>query len=744
MKFIKRNWMRVWQAAFLLSATTWLFAPYLNDLLSERTTYISQYMVPNMPYAWIFRTGEFIAALLLLLMAAKVYAKYKRLTIPVALLSVIGVVVLVDLLVPATCTIVDYACKETNNIQNIVHNIESIIGYMAFIGFGLWDSIKNKRMPSMIFTSLGLGLGLFLTIGLADKYELTTVTQFAFQFLAVVWTAWFAATLFDKQKYVIKQSYVNKVVGYWVGLQGIVSLVVAVGHIDLYSRHAGAYFGANDVLIGSHGVIVGIVLLYLSRQLVRGERRAWQLLLVLLGVEIIKYATVASNMSLVLTTLLTFVAIFVARDFFNRGMVHYSWRTRTYDVVRVLIGAGIVVSVVSILVMRTPLSSRLQSAFKNTHKTVVATQDGVESHIGNSIRNRTNSAVIAAVAWLVLWSLFRPAKPIGLFADQQEIEEAESLLAYHSNSTEDLFKLWPEDKEYFWSKNRDGFIAYKVVGPVAFALADPIAPNKSARKRLLKDFIAFCQTHGWHACFVLVSEESIPMYEKSKMKKMQIGASAVIDIAQYASETSTNKWWRWQRNKGRKMNYQYEILEPPHASGVMKRLKEISDEWLTRGGHQEESFAMGYFDEKYLERCRIHILRNEAGEIIAFVNQMHTFNNQPQTTIDLIRFVSEEQNANNFLLYSMLLRLDEEGEYKYFDLGFVPLAQMRGKLANAARKLGANRYSAGGLEQFKGKFAPTWKPNFIAYDGDVADLGLIALNLEKAMKPTSKEVKSKN
>lgn len=741
MNFLKRNWMRVWQAAFLLSATTWLFAPYLNDLLSERTTYISQYMIPEMPYAWIFRTGEFIAALLLLLMAARVYAKYKRLTVPVTLLSLLGVIVLIDLLVPATCTVVDYVCRETNNIQNFIHNLESTIGYMAFIGLGFWDAIKNKRLPSKIYTGIGLVLGIFLTTGLADKYELTTITQFVFQFLAVVWTAWFVATLFDKQKYVIRQSRVNKVIGYWVGLQGVLSLVVATGHIDLYSRHAGAYFGTNDVLIGSHGVIVGIILLYLSRQLIRGERRAWQLLLVLLGVEVVKYATVASNISFVLTTLLTFVAIFVARDFFNRGMVHYSWKTRTYDIVRVLIGAGIVVAFASFLVMRTPLSSKLQTAFKETHKTAVATHDYADSRIGSSIRSRANSVAIAAVCWFILWSLFRPAKPIGLFANKQEIEEAEALLEYHSNSTEDLFKLWPEDKEYFWSKKRDGFIAYKVVGPVAFALADPIAPTKTARKKLLKEFIAFCQTHGWHACFVLVSEEAVSIYEKAKMRKMQIGASAVIDIAQYASETANNKWWRWQRNKGRKMNYQYEILEPPHAADVMKRLKEISDEWLTRGGHQEESFAMGYFDEKYLQRCRIHILRNEAGEIIAFVNQMHTFNNQPQTTIDLIRFVSEEQNANNFLLYSMLLRLDEEGEYKYFDLGFVPLAQMRGKLANAARKLGANRYSAGGLEQFKGKFAPNWKPNFIAYDGDVADLGLIALNLEKAMKPLSKDTK---
>lgn len=727
----------MWQVAFLLTSTLWLLAPYLNDTLSERTTSISQYLIPGMPYAWLFRAGEFVSALLLFWVAAKIYAKYRRFTVPVALLSLIGVVILIDLLVPATCVVSNYVCQETNNIQNALHIIESLIGYGAFIALGAWDAVKNKRTTSIIFAGVSLLLGLVIASGLSAKYDALTITQFSLQFLAVVWTAWFVGTLFDKQKYVIEQSRLTRVVGYWVALQGILSLVFATGHISLYSTHNGVYFAGSGAWVGSHGIIVGITLLYLSRQLVRGERRAWQILLVVLGMEVIKYATIASNIGPVIVTLVTFVIIFACRDFFNRGMVRYTWKARTFDILRVLLGAAVVIVVVSFLLMRTPLGDKLRNGFRTTHKTAVASRNFADGHVRDSIRNRTNSVLIAAVCWFVLWSLFRPARPLGVFASKQEIEEAEALLENYSNSTEDLFKLWPEDKEYFWAKNRDGFVAYKVVGPVAFALADPIAPTKAARKRLLKDFITFCRTNGWRACFVLVSEDAIAMYEKSRLRKMQIGASAVIDIHEYATETSNNKWWRWQRNKGRKMNYQYEVLEPPHSNETMKRLKEISDEWLTRGGHQEESFAMGYFDENYLQRCRIHVLRNEQEEIVAFVNQMHTFNNQPQTTIDLIRFVSSEPNANNYLLYSMLHRLDEEADYTYFDLGFVPLAQMRGKLANVARKLGANRYSAGGLEQFKGKFAPNWKPNFIAYDGDVGELGLIALNLEKAMKPES-------
>ena len=40
---------------------------------------------------------------------------------------------------------------------------------------------------------------------------------------------------------------------------------------------------------------------------------------------------------------------------------------------------------------------------------------------------------------------------------------------------------------------------------------------------------------------------------------------------------------------------------------------------------------------------------------------------------------------------------------------------------------------AKGLEQFKNKFDPVWEPNYLAYEGDMTDLAVIALNIEKAM-----------
>jgi lysylphosphatidylglycerol synthetase-like protein (DUF2156 family) len=70
-----------------------------------------------------------------------------------------------------------------------------------------------------------------------------------------------------------------------------------------------------------------------------------------------------------------------------------------------------------------------------------------------------------------------------------------------------------------------------------------------------------------------------------------------------------------------------------------------------------------------------------------------------------------------------------------FDLGFVPFAKARGPLLSIAKAVATDRFSAKGLEQFKNKFRPSWEPNYLAYEGDIADLAVIALNIEKAMEP---------
>ncbi|MGZ6005763.1 MAG: bifunctional lysylphosphatidylglycerol flippase/synthetase MprF, partial [Candidatus Saccharimonadales bacterium] len=310
-----------------------------------------------------------------------------------------------------------------------------------------------------------------------------------------------------------------------------------------------------------------------------------------------------------------------------------------------------------------------------------------------------------------------------------DLEKVRLALARYSNSTEDYFKLWPTDKNYYWDTIGKGFIAYKVIGSVAFALADPVTvPEK--RRLMIQEFVDWCRSNSLRACFIPVTQISLDKYEG--LNKLDIGSSAVIDVHQFVSATSNNKWWRWKRNRATKQGYQYAKSAAPHDPIFLQALKAISDEWLDTGGHQERGFALGYFDEDYLNQCDIHYLKDEAGKIVAFTNQLPTFKNANTQTIDLLRYLPEAKDSMPFLIYSLIQQLDSEG-CKSFDLGLVPFASSKNPLVSVAKILSAGRFSAKGLEQFKNKFEPDWQPNYICYDGDLGDLALITLNLEKAL-----------
>jgi phosphatidylglycerol lysyltransferase len=165
----------------------------------------------------------------------------------------------------------------------------------------------------------------------------------------------------------------------------------------------------------------------------------------------------------------------------------------------------------------------------------------------------------------------------------------------------------------------------------------------------------------------------------------------------------------------------------------LAQLARLSDEWLRTGGHKERGFALGYFDEDYLQQSNLHLLRDDSG-VVAFANELPLFRGSETLTIDLLRYDPAAQDAMPFLLAQVLHDARVRG-YERFDLGFVPFAASKGALVRVAVALSSSRFSAKGLEQFKNKFQPDWQPNYLAYDGDMADLALIALNLEKAMKP---------
>ena len=722
--------MMLWQLLFLIAGTSWLWASHLNPGLSYRTSLISQYESPFQPYSWLFRLSDLLAGALLLLMAAT-FLKTRDKRTTGRFLLLLGIGLLLDPLLTTTCYDTGNACREYFSFNFLLHAIETVVTCAAFFIIAIYDSWLRKKLVSILFAVFQAAYGVLFISQLAHQDHFNTVSQYIYQTALIVWLAWFCRDSLVSGSFRTKTNeprLVKTFTAAWAFINGILAIVISLAHIHVVGKIKGLYFTGDSAWLAQHGVIIGVAMLYLSRHLARGERRARQIFLFITGIETIKYSVISPNPGLMLFYMLTFVGLFIFRDDFDRGIVPLTWRVRLKDLY-FMVGGLLLATLAALLALDSDSRASVitSRSIDNFFDYVARNDTAAHSHVNSALLAHSISAFIAAAAISVLWILFRPSK---VARRGRYYGLAEKILTRHSSSSEDFFKFWPRDKEYFWNQTQDGFVAYKIVGPIAFALADPVGRDKAA---LLKDFSQWCRGRRLKVCFLPVYENSKELYENYGLTNLQIGSSAIIDIKDFVENTAADKWWRWRINKAQKSGLEYRQSIPPHPRSLLWQLNKVSDTWLSQGGRSERGFALGHFDEGYLQKCTVHYLVNQKGEVMAFTNEVPLFRNSKIMTIDLLRHVPET-GSMPYLLYKTLEWTNiNKTNYQFFDLGFVPFARASGPLLAIARTFSAERFSAKGLEQFKNKFKPDWQPNYMAYEGDLADLAIIALNIERAM-----------
>lgn len=724
----------LWQLLFLVLSTTWLWAPHLNHVLSYRTALISQYEAAGAPFSWLFRLGDVLGAILLV--AGAVVRRHDA-KVASYLLLVIGLGMMIDPIWSTTCHTTGSVCMEYVSPSFIVHAVETVVTSLAIFVLASYDACTRKRLVSIAFVVFQLLYGgLFLT-QLADHESFNTVSQYAYQLLVTLWLAWFYGDFWrgEARKIdAVKLNMVKRTIAVWAFLNGLLAILVSLIHLHLLGRakSLGLYFAGNHAWLAQHGVIVGVIMLYLSRQLARGELRARQILLVILGIEALAYSVVTPSWPLMVVYFSTFCILFVIRDAFDRGVVALTLKMRLKDVL-FMVGSLVIAALLALGVLfRTPNLARITiGSIDHFFDYTIRSNILPKAELRSALLAHTMSAFLMASIGVVLWILFRPyKKPAPTEPDYVRVRER---LTTYSTQPDDYFKLWPPDKSYFWSHNGKSFIAYKTVGSIAFVLADPIGPFAN-HFQLLDAFIAWARGHRLRVCILPIFEHSLPMYEAAGLNSLHIGSSASVQIDTFLAQTIRDKWWRWQQNRAIKNGYEYFIAQPPHNQKLMGELRQVSAAWLGKEGRQEHGFALGYFDETYLQECAVHYLRDSSGRVVAFANQLPTYASVRVASVDLIRHMPEISNAMPYLLLKTIETVYSHGGYEYFDLGFVPFAAVKNPVLTVVRTLSGGRFSSRGLEQFKNKFKPEWRANYLAYDGDMADLALVAMNLEKAMK----------
>jgi phosphatidylglycerol lysyltransferase len=340
-------------------------------------------------------------------------------------------------------------------------------------------------------------------------------------------------------------------------------------------------------------------------------------------------------------------------------------------------------------------------------------------------------------------SLFQPLR-IRLSAQNTERERAAELLRRYGGPSEEFFKLWPHDKQYFFDDSGQSVLAFHVNRGVALCLGDPVGdPERYAN--LLVSFKNLCFHNDWLPGLVYVADKQRELYEQQGYSLQKLGEEAILDLRHFQKELADTKYFRQIRNKFTKQDFVCELLRPPHHQAVLDRLQAISGEWLAQGGRTERGFVMGYYSDEYMQLCDIMIARDAAGTIQAFVSLVPADFNQREATYDLLRQSKGSLgNVNDFLLMSLIDELAAQG-YQRLNLGLCPLVGLDDETDVERKNLidgvlqfayanGDRFYSFSGLHRFKAKYEPEWHDRYLGYQNGVRGFSRTMASLMRAMR----------
>jgi phosphatidylglycerol lysyltransferase len=337
---------------------------------------------------------------------------------------------------------------------------------------------------------------------------------------------------------------------------------------------------------------------------------------------------------------------------------------------------------------------------------------------------------------LLVTSLFKPVR-FALSSSRIDKKRAHEILEATSRSSEDYFKLWPDDKRYYFSSSRNSFLAYKTTGRTAIVLGDPCGQSEEFAD-LIRDFHAFVTSNGWLVAAINGTHISEELYRQKGLSELFIGNEAIIMVADFIRHTSRSKHFRYVYNKAIRDGLTVEHWQTIDEQ-QMAVLRHISNEWLSQGGRKEYTFFMGYFDADYLRAGSVMVVKQH-DTVVGYVNLVPSFV-EKEASIDHLRSTPVASSVSMHYLLAQVIDMLHKAGKTSLNIGLAPLSgieleadqpRLTGGLLRLIKKFGERLYSFQGVEQFKGKSDPVWYPRYLYYTGGVASLATIARDLDQS------------
>jgi lysylphosphatidylglycerol synthetase-like protein (DUF2156 family) len=481
-----------------------------------------------------------------------------------------------------------------------------------------------------------------------------------------------------------------------------------------------------SVAAGALIAMAGLALVALGRGILRGQRRAWRVAVVLLAGTIVLHIIADVDVEESLFALAVLVLLLVNRRDFQAASDWSSLRSAL-----VALGVGVVG-----ITLLTAASIELFIHIGHHHHSHIpwwtalwAVSErlvGIQTVPLPQRADRFLAPALLAIGLTIvaiaLFLLTRPVVDRRLTSGRTAEFRARDIVRRHGVSTLDYFAL-RSDKKWFF--HRDSLVAYAVYGGVCLISPDPIGP-RNEREQVWGAFRRFADSHGWVPSVMGAGEDWLPVYRDSGMHHIYLGDEAVVRVQSFSLAGGTMKGLRQAHNRIKKYGYTATFHDPAHLDpSLSAELTALMS--LSRQGEHERGFSMmlGRVFDPRDTGLLLAVVRGPDGKAAA----MCQFVPAPGISgysLDLMRR-DPADHPNGLLDFALVSTIEHlrDGGYQGLSLNFATLRSTLsgdkgdGTMQRAERWFLKKLSSFAQIEslwRFNAKYEPEWLPRYVVFD----------------------------
>jgi lysylphosphatidylglycerol synthetase-like protein (DUF2156 family) len=482
-----------------------------------------------------------------------------------------------------------------------------------------------------------------------------------------------------------------------------------------------------SVAAGALIAMAGLALIALGRGILRGQRRAWRVAVVLLSGTIVLHLVAAADIEESLFAIAVLVLLLVNRRDFQASS---DWSSLRSALVALAIGA---VGIVVLTTASIELFTSIDRHHMHTHLpwwtalwAVAERMVGIQTISLPQRADRFLAPTLLVIGLsLVAITLFLFTRPVvdrRLTSGRAAEFRARDIVRRHGISTLDYFAL-RSDKRWFF--HRDSLVAYAVYGGVCLISPDPIGP-RNEREQVWGAFRRFADDHGWVTSVMGAGEDWLSVYRDSGMHNIYLGDEAVVRVQSFSLSGGNMKGLRQAHNRIKKYGYTATFHDPSRLDAALRdELTALMS--LSRQGEHERGFSMmlGRVFDPRDTGLLLAVVRGPDGGAAA----MCQFVPAPGIdgySLDLMRR-DPADHPNGLLDFALVSTIEHlrAGGYRGLSLNFATLRSTLsgdkgdGTMQRAERWFLKRLSSFAQIEslwRFNAKYEPEWLARYVVFD----------------------------